>query len=261
MTKDTVTAVNALDENTRRYYLDVMGIQCWQSLDVENQQSHHVISQAVQVETDKARRHREVASGQAKSNETDWPQLESSVQQCNKCQLHKTRKQAIVGRGNQSAELMFVLLSPDMTDDLSGVLCDGEANELFVKMLTAINISIKDVYITSLLKCAVPAHHTISPDELHRCNDYLQQQISLIQPKLLVVLGTTTVRCMLQKDSSLDELRESMNVATNSDTSMLDQYESVPVFVSYSPRELLQQTENKRKAWLDLQKIQKIIQT
>jgi DNA polymerase len=261
MTKDTVIAVNVLDENTRRYYLDVMGIQCWQSLDVENQQSDNVMSQAVQVATDKIQNNMEVASGQAKSNVTDWPQLESSVLQCNRCQLHKTRKQAIAGRGNQSAELMFVLLSPDMNDDESGVLCDGEANELFAKMLTAINISIKDVYITSLLKCAVPAHHTISPDELHRCNDYLQQQIQLIQPKLLVVLGETAVRCMLQKDSSLDELRESINVSIKTGASTSSQYESVPLFVSYSARELLQQPENKRKAWLDLQQIQKIIQT
>ncbi len=260
MTKDTDTSVSVIDENMRRYYLDVMGIQCWESLDTEIQQTGDVISHAVRTISDKAESNRDVASGQARVKEMSWPQLETAVQQCNNCQLHKTRKQVQIGQGNHSAELMFILLSPDMDDD-SEVLCAGKANELFAKMLAAINVSINDVYITSLLKCGVPAQHTISPDELHQCNDYLKQQVRLIQPKLLVVLGETAVRCMLQKDLFLDDLRELMNTETKTRSSIENQFESIPLFVSYSPQELLQQPDNKRKAWLDLQQIQKMMQS
>lgn len=241
--------VAPLDENTRRYYLDVMGIQRWESI-----QSN--------VEADRVNS-KNVDSAQNEAAGTALLKLEADVQQCVQCQLHTTRKQAIFGRGNQSAELMFILLSPDMNDDESGELCSGEANELFAKMLSAINISINDVYITSLLKCSVPAQHTISTSELHYCKNYLKQQIQLIQPKLLIILGETTARCLLQKDSSLDDFRTLINAelnATLKTAAISNQFESVPLFISYSPQELVQQPENKRKAWLDLQQIQKIIE-
>jgi len=243
MSKDTASP---LDENTRRYYLDVMGIQCWESLD--NAVGHDIdINQ--------------------KSGEhgASFQQFETDVQQCVKCQLHTKRKQAIAGRGNQSAELMFVLLSPDSNDDESGILCSGGAGDLFAKMLSAINISIDDVYITSLLKCNVPALHTVSTSELYHCKNYLKQQIALVQPKLLIVLGETAARCLLQKDFSLDDLRELVNTGVASErlssaAGAVHQFESVPLFVSYSPQELAILPDNKRKAWLDLQQIQKIIE-
>ena len=244
MTKNTVTP---LDENTRRYYLDVMGIQCWQLVQ-SNAESDRVVSKR---------------TGLAQTEAVDMAllKLETDVQQCVKCQLHTTRKQAIVGRGNKSAELMLVLLSPDKNDDKSGVLCSGESNELLTKMLSAINISINDVYITSLLKCSVPAQHTISTTELHCCIDYLKQQVQLIQPAFLIVLGETTARCLLQKDSSLDDFRQLINTEITEKTATVsNQFESVPLFVSYSPQELLQQPECKRKAWADLQQLQKVIE-
>ena len=246
MTKDTVAP---LDENTRRYYLDVMGIQCWQ------------LTQS-KLESDG------VSSAQAESHATALLKLETDVQQCAKCQLHVSRKQAIVGRGSKSAELMFVLLSPDRNDDESAVLCSGKANQLFAKMLSAINISIDDVYITSLLKCSVPTQHTISTTELHFCKDYLKQQIQLIQPKLLILLGETTARCFLQKDLFLDDCRDLINtdlinteVNSPITENAANQFESVPLFVSYSPQELLLHPECKRKAWADLQQLQKMFKT
>jgi len=244
MTADTVNPLDTpLNESTRRYYLDVMGIQCWELID-SHIDSVQLESKAVPARPDDAG--------------TALLRLETDIQQCSKCQLNKSRKQALAGRGNASAELMFVLLSPDKQDDESAQLCSGEANVLFTKMLAAINVAIDDVYITSLLKCCVPSQHTISTTELHYCNDYLKQQIQLIKPRLLVVLGDTSARCLLQKNSPLDDLRELVNTENNETAS--NQFESVPLFVSYSPQELLKQPENKRKAWLDLQQIQKIIE-
>lgn len=232
-----ITAFSS-DENTRRYYLDVMGIQCWESID--SQQGEDSVSDSTVEDSN-----REVAA-------VDYSDLEQSIQQCTKCTLHKSRKQALPGRGNQSADLMFVVLSPDAADDASGVICGGEANALFSKMLAAIDVNIDDVYISSLLKCNVPVNHTVSPKEIQMCNDYLKQQIKFIRPKLLIVLGETAVRCFLQKDLTIDDYRDMNNDKPH-------QLESVPVFVSYSPGELLLEPENKRKAWADLLQLQTII--
>ena len=230
--------VTLMDENTRRYYLDVMGIQCWESLSPAKQF----------VEPSKV-------AASFSGDVLSFPLLEAAIQQCDKCCLHEGRRQAISGRGNLSAELMFLLLAPDAADDKAATICSGEANDLLAKMMAAINLSIDDVYISSLLKCAVPATHTVSTTEMHHCRDYLKHQIQLIQPKLLVVLGETAARCLLQENLSLDDIRSVTNTSAEQ-----KQFESIPLFSSYSPQELMQQPDNKRKSWLDLQKIQKIIQ-
>lgn len=257
MAEETAALVETLDENTRRYYLEVMGIQCWQPLESEPAQSE---AHALTADILSAEKNNDTVSDLSTGNETGWLRLEASIQQCTKCALHSTRKQALSGRGNQTAGLMFVFLSPDMEDDASGMICSGEANELFSKMLGAINISIDDVYITSLLKCPVPEQHTVSVKEIQQCNDYIKQQIQLIQPELLVVLGETAARCLLQQDPPLDELRSLLSTDLGSTGAINQRFESVPLMVTYSPQELLSRPENKRKAWQDLQQLQKIIQ-
>jgi len=230
-----------LDENTRRYYLDVMGVQCWQSLEPVAQQNddRHVEPEA---------------ESEGDVSVTGWMQLEQDIQACQQCVLHKTRKQALSGRGNQSADLMFVLLAPDASDDSNGQVCSDAAGDLFTRMLAAIDIDIDDVYISSLLKCALPASHTVTPTEVRCCTEYLKRQVQLIRPELIVVLGETAIRCLLQKDLDLDDYR-AMNPGRDSKDQPY-QFESVPLFVTHSPHDLLQQVENKRKAWSDLQQLQ-----
>lgn len=247
-----------MDENTRRYYLQAMGIQSWQLLDAENFRSEELKS-IVQPGVDNAGADREVVPASHQPKKMNWLQLETKIRQCAQCPLHKTRRQAIVGRGNQSAALMIVLLAPEMSDDASGLLCNGESYELLSKMLNAIDIVIDDVYLTSLLKCGLPAQHTVSPAELQQCGDYLKQQIRLVRPRQLVIMGENAVRCLLQNDKPLDDWRALINVTETDSRTEPGQYESVPLLVSYSPQELLQQPENKRKAWQDLQQLQKIM--
>lgn len=245
MADEITTTDSVLDENTRRYYLDAMGIQCWQSLETET----------------KIENNTDVTSSESLTNEVNWLQLETSIQQCNKCQRHQSRKQAIVGRGNKSADLMFVLLSPNAIDDGSATMCDGDSGDLLTKMLAAIDISIDDVYITSLLKCHSADTQTVSPDEIQRCNTHLSQQIQLIQPKLLIVLGEPASQYLLQESLPLDDLRVNCNKGKNINSSVTDKYQfnDIPLFVSYSPDELLQNAENKRKAWSDLQALKQIV--
>jgi len=267
---------SVIDEETRRYYLEAMGIQCWQSL-----QPAQVITQdvAADVVTADAAASVEVAAdvaidrGEHQAPERsidqsidhtaaqpcDWLSLEASIQHCSSCQLHATRKQALVGRGNPAAELMFILLAPESVDEEAGLICSGEADALFTRMLAAIDIDINDVYITSLIKCLPPDNHTISPREIMCCNEHLKQQVDLVKPAHIIVLGETVIQCLLQKPQPIDRIRADINSAS-ADTSSINPLGSIPLFVSYSPRELLQKAELKRSAWADLQQLKKLIQ-
>jgi len=133
-----------MNENTRRYYLDAMGVQCWQLI--------------TPAESSQSPNDSEILTHNALD-------LEINIQQCQQCERHNTRKQALPGHGNLSAKLMFIVLSAGSDDDSNCTLCSGEAGALFTKMLAAINIDIKDVYLSSLLKCAVAENHTITPQE------------------------------------------------------------------------------------------------
>lgn len=244
--------VPPLDENTRRYYLDVMGVQCWQSLEPAHQPEQQSAPEQNKGHNDGS----ELES--AGVTATAWISLEQHVQNCDRCVLHKTRKQALIGRGKRSAELMFVLLAPDTSDDRNGRLCSDSADDLLSKMLSAIDIDINDVYITSLLKCSVPDSHTVSPKEIFACTEYLKWQVELIRPELIVVLGETAIRSLRQKDLTIDDFRD-MNpdaVSPGKDEEQHYCFESIPVFVSYSPQDLLMKPEHKRKAWSDLQQLQ-----
>jgi len=253
------------DEDTRRYYLEAMGIQCWQSL-------QPVQAVAQEADTDEVPAEIAIDSGEHQAPErateqsidhtagesSDWPSLVASIQHCSSCQLHATRKQALVGRGKPTAELMFILLAPESVDEEAGLICSGEADTLFTKMLAAIDIDINDVYITSLIKCLPPQNHTISPREIMCCNEHLKQQVDLVKPAHIIVLGEAAIQCLLQKPQPIDRFRTDINSAS-ADTSSMNPLGSISLFVSYSPHELLQKAELKRSAWADLQQLQKLI--
>lgn len=266
MSEDSATQ---LDELTRRYYLEVMGIQCWELLDKVAEAGD---ASSGEVETN-LRGDTDTHFQSSEIQRLEMQRLDMEVEQCEKCRFHSSRTQAsstqaMSGRGKLSADVMFILLAPTAVDDESGMLCSGEANTLFAKMLAAINISIDDVYISSLFKYSVPAQHTISTSEVQHGIVHLKQLVQLIQPKLIIVLGDTAARCLLQKDLTIDALRSLVNegVSIDNESSTVSnearsayQFESLPLFISYAPQELIRQPENKRKAWTDLQTIQKII--
>jgi len=235
-----------MDENTRRYYLDTMGIQCWQTAAAQQpvQQSgvqpQQHIDEVIEPEVKPV-----AEQGDRDVHQPDWPTFEAAVAQCEQCALRTSTHLPVAGSGNRSSDLMFVLLAPAADD----ALLTEQAQALFVKMLSAINIAFDDVYITSLLKCPVPVNHTISVKEVLSCRQHLKQQIRMVAPRQLVVLGDTAVRCLLQKNQSLDELRDIYNQSQQS-------LEDTLLFLSYSPEELLFQVEDKRKAWTDLQQLQ-----
>jgi uracil-DNA glycosylase len=115
--------------------------------------------------------------------------LEAEVRSCPRCRLRDTRKNAVPGEGAQTAEVMFVGEAPGFWENEQGRPFVGQAGKLLDELLASVGLRREDVYITNVLKCRPPNNRDPLPEELAACHEYLERQIALIQPKLIVTLG------------------------------------------------------------------------
>ena len=181
----------------------------------------------------------------------DWDGLIHKVQQCTLCDLHSTRTQTVFGVGKRNATLMFIGEAPGAEEDRQGEPFVGRAGQLLNEMLRAIHIQRADVYIANILKCRPPGNRDPKPEEAVQCVAYLQRQIALIQPKLLVALGRVAAQRLLQTDTALARLRLKQHLYPEF---------NLPLIVTYHPAYLLRTPQDKRKAWEDMLFIDKSLQ-
>jgi len=173
----------------------------------------------------------------------DWPDLKQQVTNCQLCELHATRTQAVFGVGNQQADWLIVGEAPGADEDRQGEPFVGRAGQLLNEMLKAIGLKREQVYIANILKCRPPGNRDPKPEEAASCSPYLQRQIELIQPKVILALGRIAAQRLLQSNTSLARLRGQVH--------HLDSTQS-PIIVTYHPAYLLRSPAEKRKAWQDL---------
>ena len=212
-----------LAEDVRRYYLDTMGIQVWQSL--ENPVDDNEIDVPASIDD-------------------LWQQLEQAVSSCTACALHTTRTQTVFGVGNKSADLLIIGEAPGRDEDLQGEPFVGRAGQLLNAMLAAIGFKRDQVYIANILKCRPPNNRDPKPGEAAACSPWLQQQIELIQPEVILVLGRIAAHQLLNTDQSLAALRGKQHI-----------HAGIPLIVSYHPAYLLRRPIEKRKSWQDLKRV------
>jgi DNA polymerase len=174
----------------------------------------------------------------------DWEQLRSTVLGCEQCELHQTRTQAVFGIGNQQAQWMVVGEAPGADEDRQGEPFVGRAGQLLNNMLYAIGLKREQVYIANVLKCRPPNNRDPKPEEVACCEAYLQRQVALIQPKLILAVGRIAAHNLLKTDVSLAKLRQHTFSYGETQT---------PLIVTYHPAYLLRSPREKRKAWQDLQ--------
>ena len=175
-------------------------------------------------------------------------EFEGLIFTCEKCDLHKSRTRFVFGKGNENADVMLVGEAPGTEEDRRGEPIAGQADELLTKMLAAINLSRDQVYTTNILKCRAPLHREPSPTEIESCRPYLEKQVQLISPKIVICLGQIAAHALLQSASVLAELR-----------GQIFEFNDVAVFVTYHPTALLNDASLKRGAWEDLQRIQQFL--
>lgn len=175
--------------------------------------------------------------------ELDWTGLEQRVMSCRLCDLYMTRTQAVFGVGNQQADWLIIGEAPGADEDRQGEPFVGRAGQLLNAMLNAIDLSREQVYIANILKCRPPNNRDPKPEEEACCTPYLERQIELIQPSLILALGRIAAQRLLQTSTSLGRLRGKVHEFAATGT---------PVIVTYHPAYLLRSPGEKRKAWQDL---------
>ena len=181
------------------------------------------------------------------SHSNDWDNLVKCVNNCTLCPLHTSRTQTVFGVGKQNAELMIIGEAPGFNEDKQGEPFVGRAGQLLNAMLTTINLQRENIFITNVLKCRPPENRDPKTAEVVSCTPYLQQQIALVKPKLLVAVGRIAAQYLLATKNSLESMRQTVHRYQHLD---------LPLIVTYHPAYLLRNPIDKKKSWLDLQFIQ-----
>lgn len=178
--------------------------------------------------------------------EVSWDELAVQVSECRKCGLCSSRRQTVFGTGPQTARLMIVGEAPGQEEDASGEPFVGSAGKLLDSMLTAIGMNRSEhVFIANVLKCRPPGNRNPAPEEVAACFPYLQHQIALLQPELILVMGRFAAQALLNTEASIASLRGRQHTCELPGL-------AVPVLVTYHPAYLLRNLPDKSKAWTDL---------
>ncbi len=180
----------------------------------------------------------------------NWEGLQQAVVQCTACGLHGSRTQTVFGVGDQKADLMIIGEAPGFYEDQQGEPFVGRAGQLLTAMLKAIQKERTQVYIANILKCRPPNNRDPQPEEVALCTPYLNQQIALIQPKLILAVGRIAAHYLLNTKQALSQLRGQIHHYGKDRT---------PLIVSYHPAYLLRNPRDKAQAWQDWQRAMKII--
>ena len=211
-------------EQQRRAYLEALGIDVW-------------------VPRDQADPHAEVVStnGDTDTGCMDWSDLRDAVSGCTRCPLHQSRTQTVFGVGNPDADWMIIGEAPGAEEDRRGEPFVGRAGKLLDEMLRAVGHGRDTVFIANILKCRPPDNRDPKPEESSECRGYLEQQIALIQPKIILAVGRIAAQLLLDTDTPVGRLRGTKHFLGDT-----------PLVVTYHPAYLLRSPSQKYKSWDDL---------
>ena len=171
--------------------------------------------------------------------------LRETVHNCTKCgELAASRTQTVFGSGHARARLVFVGEAPGFDEDLQGLPFVGKAGQLLTKMIEAIGMSRKEVFICNVLKCRPPQNRNPKPDEVKNCAPYLWTQLETIQPKLICTLGNFAAQTILGTTQTVTQLRGRIHEANG-----------FRVICMFHPAYLLRNPDDKGKAWTDLKEV------
>ncbi len=173
----------------------------------------------------------------------DFPALRERVAACTACGLAKTRTQTVFGVGNPSAEWLVVGEAPGAEEDARGEPFVGRAGQLLNSMLRAIGLDRQSVYIANVLKCRPPGNRDPAVAEVDCCLPYLERQIALIRPRIMLAVGRIAAQNLLKTQAPLARLRGQVHGFGAA---------RVPLVATYHPAYLLRTPGDKRKAWEDL---------
>ncbi len=175
-------------------------------------------------------------------------QVAAAIAACKGCGLVQTATQPVPGGGDPSADVMVVGEAPGEKEDLTGEPFVGPAGELLNKILGAIQLSRETVYICNVLKHRPPGNRNPMPEEVRACAPFLQRQIDLVQPKIIIAFGTFAAQSLLGSKLGIGKLRQ-----------QLHWYQGIPLVATYHPAALLRNEAWKRPTWEDVKLARRVL--
>ncbi len=171
--------------------------------------------------------------------------LASEVAGCTRCALHETRTQTVFARGTSSSGLCFIGEGPGADEDAQGYPFVGKAGQLLDRMIAAMGFDRDEVYVCNIVKCRPPDNRKPSPEEMAACMPYLERQLELIQPSVIVALGATAVQGLLGTTAGITRLRGKWKLYQG----------KIALMPTFHPAYLLRTPRAKRDVWEDLQAV------
>ena len=170
--------------------------------------------------------------------------IAAEIAACQLCALAPTRKNVVPGQGALKPEVMFVGEGPGADEDEQGLAFVGRAGQLLTKMINAMGYTREQVFIGNIVKCRPPGNRVPTPEEMEGCIPYLKRQIAVIQPKLIVCLGATAARGLVNETMPIGKARGSWR-----------EFEGIPVMLTFHPAYLLRDPRQKAPCWADLKAV------
>jgi len=176
--------------------------------------------------------------------ETALKSLRNEIGDCQRCRLSKERKNIVFGEGNPEAELMFIGEGPGRDEDIQARPFVGDAGKLLTRLIEKIGLKREDVYIANVVKCRPPANREPGEDEITICSPFLERQIEIIKPKIIIALGKISAQYLTGSEVSISKLRGNFYT-----------YKNITVMPTFHPAYLLRNPKAKWLTWEDVQKV------
>lgn len=170
-----------------------------------------------------------------------WQSLFDEIYACDKCELCRRIHNKVPGQGDANARLMFIGEGPGADEDMQGLAFVGAAGQLLTKMIAAMGMTREEVYICNIVKCRPPQNRTPLPEEAAACLPYLRQQVALVRPQVIVLLGATAAKTLIREDFRITR-----------EHGIWVEKKGVWFMPTYHPAALLRDESKKREAWHDL---------
>ncbi len=178
-----------------------------------------------------------------------WEELEESIKQCKKCKLCQNRTNIVFGTGNKEAKVMLIGEGPGADEDREGLPFVGKAGQLMNKALSGLGLNREELYIANIVKCRPPSNRVPEQDEAAACLDYLRNQVLLVKPKIIVLLGSTALKNILGKEYSITAARGKWI-----------EKKEIMYMPTWHPAALLRDENKKIEFWNDLKEVKKKMQ-
>jgi len=176
----------------------------------------------------------------------NWEELEKSIIDCKKCKLYGNRNNIVFGQGNKEASIMFVGEAPGAEEDKEGVPFIGKAGKLMDEAFKGIGLKKDEIYFTNIVKCRPPSNRLLETDEVYACLNYLRNQVILVKPKIIVLLGNIALKSVLGSENDIKNVRGKWI-----------EKKGILYMPTWHPVELLRDENKKVEFWKDLKQVVK----